>query len=145
MRNAGRKAPFLDFPMGPDRLALTHGIGDERGDVVARLGLGLAADDLAYALDQDDTLQALEVVARGEPAADINGRKSARLGRDASMALLDRLVPANDAVGEAALGLLDEEPHDIVAQRTLVALQRQYAVRAFVDDLRHDLRLGSPS
>jgi hypothetical protein len=58
----------LHAQMAADRLALALGVGGERGDVEARLVLGLATDDLAHTLHHHDALEVRPAeVTLGEP------------------------------------------------------------------------------
>ncbi len=71
----------------------------------------------------------------------MNDRHATRL--DAAVIAVDRFVHADRLVGKTAGSLLVCEQFDILAQRPLVALQRQDVVGLLVDDLPRNLALAS--
>ncbi len=63
-------------------------------------------------------------------------------GFDAPVIAIDPLVDAHRRVGEAAGFLLARERFGVVAQRALIAFERQNVIALFIDDLARDIALA---
>src|ERR1035438_6824016 len=92
---------------------------DKRSDIKARLPRSPAVD-FALAFEHDDALQPRPVMAF-LPLYIVDHRIGS--GFDAAMIAVDRLVPADCRILETIGFLLLCEEFDIVAQRSLIALE----------------------
>ena len=132
----------FDHPMTADHRSHSVGEQGQRGDVEARLGLCLAIG-FAFALDHDDRLQAGPLVAVLQPADVVEN--SDRPGLDAAVVAVDGRVLTDRCILECYRLLLLGEQLDIVAQRALVAFQREDVVGLLVDDCLRDFALATRS
>jgi hypothetical protein len=111
----------LDCPVAADDRTQQVRQQDQRRDVEARFPLELSGG-LSRALDHDHGLQARPVVAFLQPGDIVNDGGGS--GLDAAMIAVDCLITADLGVLEASGLLFGDEQLDILAQRTLIALQR---------------------
>ena len=132
----------FDHPMTADHRSHSVGEQGQRGDVEARLGLRLAIG-FAFALDHDDRLQARPLVAVLQPADVVEDGD--RPGLDAAVVAVDGRVLADGRIPERDRLLLAGEQLDVVAQRALVALQREDVIGLLVDDRLRDFALSQSS
>lgn len=121
----------LDRPMTADDRPQKIGQQDQRRDVKPRLPLDLSAPhaccrEFTDALDHDNAREAGPVVAFLQPGDVVDDGGGS--GLDAAVVAIDGLSLADGGVGEAAGFLLGHEDFDILAQRSLIALQRQNVI-----------------
>ena len=112
----------FDHPVTADHRSQGVGEEGERGDVEPRLGFDLAVG-FPFALDHDDRLQARPLVVVLKPRDVMENGD--RPGLDAAVVAVDGRVLADRRILERNRLLLAGEQFDIVAQRALVALQRE--------------------
>jgi len=109
---------------------------DQRGDVEACLPIDLVTNSPG-AFDNDDSLQAGPIVAFLELGDVVDDRGGS--GLDAAVITVNRLVPTDRCVFEILGLLFGHEQLDILAQRSLIALQDKHVVGLLVDDLLRDV------
>ena len=118
----------LHRPVIADDGAEPVGGQGQRGDVDAGLGPAGPAAQFAAALEHDDGVQPGPVVALAEPGRVVEDGDLA--GLDASVIAVDPGAAADGGVSETIGFLLGYKDLDVVAQRALVALQRENVVGA---------------
>ena len=94
--------------------------------------LGFSAD-FAASLDHDDGLQPRPVMTLLKPSDIVDD--SGGPGLDTAVVTVDGGVAGGLCIGEAAGFLLGDENLDILAQRSLIAFQRENVISLLVDDL----------
>src|SRR5215468_7914419 len=115
---------------------------DQGGNVEARLALDFLAD-LARALNHDDAFQSGPIVAFLKPGQVIDDSVGSCF--DAAVIAIDGLMPADLCLGEPVGFLFRGKKLDILAQRALIAFEREDVVGALIQDFLSNVALTAHS
>ena len=132
----------FDRPMsadhGTDRVSQQH----QGGDVEARLACDLAVD-FALAFDDDDAVQARPFGLSLQPSGIMNDGVFSRF--NTAVIAIHRFMRADRRILEFRSFLLVREDFDILAQGSLITLEREDVTGFLLDDLLCDVALAAPS
>src|SRR4051812_19383195 len=130
----------LDGPVTADDRTQQVRQQHQRCEVEACLLLDFSGD-LSRALNHDHRLEARPVVPFLQPGNIVDD--SGGPGLDTAMIAVDRLITADLGILKACCLLLGDKQLNVLAQRALIALQREHVIGFLVHDLLCDVALAT--